>query len=132
MGSGPYSCPCPPPVVRGRLFLRTSPLRPSAKSINLNTCNYRLIPDDRSLPSGVARLSGWGYAGVHRRYIVGPVTMPPGKEPHREEGRTLWATTHEEEDPNEPKRAMGSVCDTDPTGRRGGSPNYCWSGICQG
>jgi hypothetical protein len=29
--------------------------------------------------------------------MVGPVSMPRGKEPHREEGRTLWATTREED-----------------------------------
>jgi hypothetical protein len=32
-----------------------------------------------------------------------PVTMPPGKEPHREEGEdSLWAMTLKEEDHNEP------------------------------
>jgi hypothetical protein len=39
-----------------------------------------------------------------------------------EEGRTLWATTHEEEaDHNEPNGAMGSVCGTDATRRRRGA-----------
>ena len=34
---------------------------------------------------------------------LGPVSMPPGNEPHRVGGEdSLWATTHEEEDHNEP------------------------------
>jgi len=52
-------------------------------------------------PFGIPGLSGWCYAGVHRPYIVGLLVCLLAKSP-REEGRTLWATTHEEEDQNEP------------------------------
>jgi hypothetical protein len=75
---------------------RSSHIRLSAQSSNLNTCNYLIIPNDRSLPSGVARLSGWGYAGGHRQYIVGPVSMPPWKMPHREQGEDSLGDTRGE------------------------------------
>jgi hypothetical protein len=32
--------------------LRSSHIRPSVRSINLNTCNYLIIPDDIRSPSG--------------------------------------------------------------------------------
>jgi len=32
--------------------LRSSHIRPSAKSINFNACNYLIIPDDIGSPSG--------------------------------------------------------------------------------
>jgi hypothetical protein len=42
-----------------------------------------------------------------RKFIADPlwpVSMPPGNEPHRSGGGedSLWATTHEQEDHNEP------------------------------
>ena len=82
--------------------LRSSHIRPSAKSINCNACNYLIIPDDIGSPSGVPGLSGWGYAGVLRPYIVVLLVCLPAKSP-RESSPPLWATTHEEEeDHNEP------------------------------
>ena len=108
-------------------------MRPSAKSINFNACSYLIIPDDIGSPSGVARLSGWGYAGVLRPYIVGLLVCLPAKSPRESSlSLSLLGDDTREEDHDEPKRAMGRGSRTDPTGRRGGSPNYCWSGICQG
>src|SRR5215212_11006763 len=110
--------------------LRSSHIRPSAKSINFNACNYLIMPDDIRSPSGIPGLSGWGYAGVLRPYIVGLLVCLPAKRPREEGEDSLWAT-HEEEDHDEPKRAMGRRSRTDPSGRRRGSPtNYCWSRIC--
>ena len=34
------------------VILRSSHIRPSAKSINFNACNYLIIPDDIGSPSG--------------------------------------------------------------------------------
>src|SRR5215216_8111058 len=113
--------------------LRSSHIRPSEKSINFNSCNYLIIPDDIGSPSGIPGLSGWGYAGVLRPYFVGLLVCLPAKSPRESPPLPLWARTHEE-DHNEPKRAiLGRGARTDPTPRRrGGSPNNCWSGICQG
>src|ERR671910_1769786 len=92
----PYSPEC----VEGKFLelrlngvLRSSHIRPSAKSINLNTCNYLIIADDIGSPSGIPGLSGWGYAGVLRPYIVVLLVCLLAKSPREEEGRTLWVTT---------------------------------------
>jgi hypothetical protein len=53
----------------------------------------RLAYRPREAPMGLCRSS----SPIHCE----PVSMPPCKEPYREEGRTLWAMTHEE-DHNEP------------------------------
>jgi hypothetical protein len=82
--------------------LRSSHIRPSAKSINFNACNYLIIPDKIGSPSGVARLSGWGYRGVLRPYIVGLLVCLPAKSPRESPPLPLWAITHEEEDHDEP------------------------------
>jgi hypothetical protein len=50
---------------------------------------------------GIPGLSGWGYAGVLRPYIVGLLVCLPAKSP-RESSPPLRATTHEEEDHDEP------------------------------
>jgi len=65
--------------------------------------------------------------------MVGPLLVClVGKSPTEEEGRTLSGPRHERRTTeNEPKRAMGSGCGTNPARRRRECPN-CWSGICQG
>src|ERR671912_222765 len=88
--------------VRGIVILGSSHTRSSEKFINFNACNYLIIPDDIGSPSGIPGLSGWGYAGVLRPYIVVLLVCLPAKSP-RESSPPLWATTHEEQDHNEPK-----------------------------
>src|SRR5215208_5695976 len=112
---------CPECELRLTQFLRTQHLQ-----LPHNTRRYRL-------PFWVPGLSGWGYAGVLRPYIVGLLVCLPAKSPRESPPLPLWARTHEEEDHNEPKRAMGRGSRTDTTGRRRSSlTNYCWSRICQG
>src|SRR5918994_3696647 len=85
---------CPEGELRLNGVLRSSHIRPSAKSINFNACNYLIIADDIGSPSGVPGLSGWGYAGVHRPCIVGLLVCLPAKSPTEEEGRTLSGRRH--------------------------------------
>src|SRR5215211_2415859 len=90
----------------------------------------RIIPDDIGSPSGSLAYRGGAMQEFFAHTFVGLLVCLPAKSPRESPPLPLWATTHEEEDHNEPKRAMSRGCRTDPTGRRRRSPNYCWSGIC--
>src|SRR5918993_740299 len=82
----PYSPEC----VEGKFLelrlngvLRSSHIRPSAKSINLNTCNYLIIADDTGLPFWCPWPIGVGLCRCSSPIHCGPVSMPPGKESQR-------------------------------------------------
>src|SRR5215208_1311034 len=94
-------------------ILRTSPLRSSEKFPYSTFCEVdqlqRLqLPHNTrryTLPVWVPGLSGWGYRGVLRPYIVGLLVCLPAKRPRESPPLPLWARTHEEEEhQNEPKR----------------------------